>query len=422
MNQYESAFLKDSFINEGWCEASKNERADINIINTCIVTQRASYQSRQAIRKAIKENPSGMSAAIGCYAQVLPDELSKIKGLNLIAGNTAKGQLSDILVNRLNEDQQCLVTEDFKSDLTFEALPIERYMGRTRAFLKIQDGCRSFCSYCIVPFARGPLRSLDPYRVISMLRSLSDQGFKEVVLTGVHLGKYGVDLENIKDLKGLLDLIKKEGLALRIRLSSIEPNEIGRELIDMTASEDWLCRHFHIPLQSGNNGVLEKMNRTYTAREFARLVERIHKKMPLAAIGVDVMAGFPGEDHQAYQNTRSLIDGLPVSYLHVFPFSPRKGTAAESFPDQVNQKVIKERAAELRSLGQEKREAFYRSCLGKEFLVLAEGWQSEEKKMIKGLSDNYLKVMFHAPRLVKNMMITVRMETLGKNSVLGRHM
>ena len=285
--------------------------------------------------------------------------------------------------------------------------------------MKIQDGCQSFCSYCIVPFARGPLRSLDVSEVMLMLNDLSGEGYREVVFTGVHLGKYGVDLNNGVDLKGLLRVIARKGLSARIRLSSIEPNEIDRELIEMMASEDWLCRHFHIPLQSGDNKILEKMNRNYTAQEFERLVERIHQRIPFAAIGVDVMAGFPGEDHGAYENTFSLIKDLPVSYLHVFPFSPRKGTPAAGFPDQIDQRVITERAAQLRSLGQEKRNAFYRSCLGKDFLVLTEGWESEKKTLVKGTSDNYLPVIFPRSQDPKTQVLPVRMVGLEKGRVLG---
>jgi len=420
VNQYESAYLKESLIGTGCCEAAKNGKADITIVNTCIVTQRASYQSRQAIRRAIKENPAGLTAATGCYAQAFPEELSRINGVGLIACNTVKGQLPEILLNTMDSGKPCLILEDFNPDMAFEFLPIKGFLDRTRAFLKIQDGCQSFCSYCIVPFSRGPLRSLDPDNVISMLKTLSDEGFNEVVLTGIHLGKYGADFNNGTDLKRLLDLIGKEGLALRIRLSSIEPNEIDRELIEIMASEDWLCPHFHIPLQSGDDGILKKMNRYYTAADFKCLVEHIHKRIPLAAIGVDAMAGFPGEDDRAYQNTLSLINELPVSYLHVFPYSPRKGTAAAEIPAQVDNKVIKERAAELRALGQKKREVFYRSCLGKEFLVLTEGWQSERRNMIKGLSDNYLAVIFPWPRLLKNTIIPVRVESPGKNCIVGR--
>jgi len=207
---------------------------------------------------------------------------------------------------------------------------------------------------------------------------------------------------------------------MRIRLSSIEPNEIGEGLIEMMATEEWLCRHFHIPLQSGDDRILQRMNRDYRAQEFARLVEQIRERIPLAAIGVDTMAGFPGEDGQAYQNTLSLIQDLPISYLHVFPYSPRKGTAAARFSGQVDQKVTKERARKLRKLGREKRESFYRSCRGEVFSVLTEGWASEDNALVKGLSDNYLPVSFPSARLEKNRLVSVRIEGLGDTNVIGK--
>ncbi|MBW1768476.1 MAG: tRNA (N(6)-L-threonylcarbamoyladenosine(37)-C(2))-methylthiotransferase MtaB, partial [Deltaproteobacteria bacterium] len=192
MNQYESAFLMESLTNAGWLQVSKDDSADVTVVNTCIVTQRAAYQSRQAIRKAIRENFSGMTAAVGCYAQVFPEELSGIEGLGIIAGNTEKAQLPAILQNSHDSCGSCLLSKDFTKETPFDFLPINGFMDRTRAFLKIQDGCESFCTYCIVPFARGPLRSLEAANIISMLQSLSDKGYKEVVLTGIHLGRYGV--------------------------------------------------------------------------------------------------------------------------------------------------------------------------------------------------------------------------------------
>jgi threonylcarbamoyladenosine tRNA methylthiotransferase MtaB len=419
VNQCESASLKASLLDLGFKEAGKGEEADVTIINTCIVTQRASYQSRQAIRKAIRENPSGSVAAVGCYSQVFPDELSKIKGLNLIAGNRVKKGLPLILKETAGTGQQRLVSEEFGGHEKFQCLPVKGFLDRTRAFLKIQDGCESFCTYCIVPLARGPVRSLDPSKVIRMLETLSQDGYKEVVLTGIHLGQYGRDLRDGSDLEVLLHLIQREGFPMRLRLSSIEPNEIGEGLIEMMATEIWLCRHFHIPLQSGDNGILQRMNRSYTAQAFSRLVEQIHKRIPLAAIGVDTMAGFPGEDQQAYQNTFSVIQDLPVSYLHVFPYSPRKGTAAARFSGQVDPKLTKERARKLRKLGREKRESFYRSCVGEVFSVLTEGWASQDKAQAKGLSDNYLPVTFPSVRLSKNRLFTVRIEGLGENNVIG---
>ncbi|MGD8227458.1 MAG: tRNA (N(6)-L-threonylcarbamoyladenosine(37)-C(2))-methylthiotransferase MtaB [Desulfobacteraceae bacterium] len=419
VNQFESASLKASLLDLGFKEAGKKEEADVTVINTCIVTQRASYQSRQAIRKAIRENPSGSVAAVGCYGQVFPDELSQIKGLHLIAGNRVKERLPIILKEMAVAGQQRLLSEAFGVNEKFQSLPVKGFLDRTRAFLKIQDGCESFCTYCIVPFARGPSRSLDPSKVIRMLETLSQDGYKEVVLTGIHLGQYGRDLRDGSDLEVLLHRIQREGFPLRLRLSSIEPNEIGQGLIEIMATENWLCRHFHIPLQSGDNGILQKMNRSYTAQGFSRLVEQIRESIPLAAIGVDTMAGFPGENHRAYQNTFSIVQDLPVSYLHVFPYSPREGTAAARFSGQVDEKLRKERARKLRKLGREKREAFYRSCVGEVFPVLTEGWVSQDKARAKGLSDNYLPVTFPSARPSKNQLVTVKIEGLGENNVIG---
>ncbi len=420
VNQFESASLKGSLLDSGLSEASKDEEADVIVVNTCIVTKTASGQSRQAISRAVRENPHGVVAAVGCYAQVFPEELVRITGVNLIAGNTVKDRLPGLLKQGINPDRQCVISEEFGTERAFEKLSLKGFPDRTRAFLKIQDGCQSFCSYCVVPFARGPLRSLKPSQALSMLEDLIIKGYKEAVLTGIHLGKYGVDSKDGVTLEGLLCMIKREGFPLRIRLSSLEPNEIGEGLIEMMAAENWLCRHFHIPLQSGDNGILKGMNRHYTAQEFSRLVERIRRRIPLAAIGVDVMAGFPGEDLKAFQETFSLIEDLPISYLHVFPFSPRKGTKAAGFSNHVDQETIKERAAQLRRLGQRKKKAFYRSCLGKEFLVLAEGWDSEEKKLMKGMTDNYLPAVFPSSRDLKNELVPVIIESLEKGRVFGK--
>jgi len=416
VNQCESAYLREALMQAGWVPAEKGGPADVTVVNTCIVTQRASYQSRQAIRKAIRENPSALTAATGCYAQTFPEELSGIEGLDLIAGNALKGHLHKLLQDSRKGALTGLPQGNFSASLSEEVLPLSE---RTRSFLKIQDGCDSFCSYCIVPFSRGPLRSLEPIKVIALLRSLSEEGYKEVVLTGIHLGKYGVDLSPAPSLTDLLRLIGEESLPLRIRLSSIEPKEVAPDLIRMAASEEWLCRHFHIPLQSGDNEILKRMNRNYTSEEYARLVESIHKQIPLAAIGVDIMAGFPGEEDTAYRNTYDLMKDLPVSYFHVFPFSPRKGTAAWDFRDKVEDREIKKRAEALRVLGQKKREAFYRSCAGKTFQVLAQGWARSGMGMIQGLSDNYLPVFFPFPREIRNEMLPVRIDSVKNMTILG---
>jgi len=419
VNQYESAYLKEALVQGGWHHAVDGENADVAIINTCIVTQKAAHQSRQEIRKAIRDNQEGMVAAIGCYAQVYPDELSGIQGIGLIAGNTVKGQVPELLINTVRSRRKSVVLKEFKIEMPFEFLRIRHFPGRSRAYLKIQDGCQSFCSYCIIPFARGPYRSLAPDKVLYMLETLSNEGYKEVILTGIHLGKYGVDLKGEMKLNSLLHAIGMENFPTRIRLSSIEPDEIDEGLIEMMASEKWLCRHFHISLQNGDNSTLKRMNRNYNVRDFTKLIEAIHLRVPLAAIGIDIMSGFPGEDPKAHKNTFSLVKDLPVSYLHVFPFSPRPSTAASAFTAQVDPEVIKKRAKELRNLGQKKRTAFYRSCLKKEFEVIVEGWHSKEEKVVRGVSDNYLPVLFESSEDSKGQLVSVRMERLEKNMMFG---
>jgi threonylcarbamoyladenosine tRNA methylthiotransferase MtaB len=328
VNQYESAFIEESLINMGCQKANQDREAKLVVINGCIVTAKASYQSRQTIRRAIRENPKAIISVIGCYGQVFPGELSKINGVDLITGNKGKSFLPELLFNASHHNPPLILKEDFGASTPFESIPIKRFSDRTRAFLKIQDGCESFCSYCIVPMARGPLRSLEPDKVLRILKGLERSGYKEVVLTGIHLGKYGSGFRNNINLTKLLIEIGKNKFSLRIRLSSLEPTEIEIGLIELMASHKWLCNHFHISLQSGDDAVLKRMNRHYTSRMFTRVVSDINRLVPDVSIGVDVLVGFPGETDRAFNNTFDLIKNIPISYLHVFPYSRREGTAA----------------------------------------------------------------------------------------------
>lgn len=420
VNQYETASIQEKLTSKNWQSTEASNDADVIIVNTCIVTQRASYQSRQAIRKAIRENQSAKIAVVGCYPQVFPEELSKIEGVHILAGNKDKFKVPDIL-EAPNPAVGVKIPENQSNDRqSFVMMPVKKFMDRTRAFLKIQDGCDSFCSYCIVPYARGPVRSMEEKDVIRSINTFAEEGYKEIVLTGIHLGKYGKDFTGKSELVGLLNKIAKVKPFYRIRLSSLEPGEISDELIEMIAGESWLCRHFHIPLQSGDNKILKKMNRHYSPSDFKKLILKISRKVPEAAIGVDIIAGFPGEDDQAFNSSYSLIEELPISYLHVFPFSPRKGTPAADYPDQVDSKIIKERASKLRELGKRKKSLFYGSCLGKDYFILTEGWESEENNIIKGLSDNYLKVFIPSDSLLKNKIIRVTAEKHKKDYIIGK--
>jgi len=419
VNQYESAFIEESLINVGCEKVAPDGESDLVIINGCIVTARASYQTKQAVRRSIRENPEAIIAVIGCYGQVFPEELSKIDGVDFIAGNRGKSALPELLVNATHRTPPLIVRDHFEDSQQFEEIPIKRFSGRTRAFLKIQDGCESFCSYCIVPMARGPLRSLASHKVIEVLRDLVIHGYKEVVLTGIHLGKYGADFGNGKDLAHLLQEIGREGFPLRIRLSSLEPTEIDSELIEFMTSQDWLCRHFHISLQSGDDSILKSMNRNYTPEMCTRLLHDIHHTVPQVCIGVDVLAGFPGETDRAFSNTFDLLKDLPVSYLHVFPYSRRDGTAAAQFSDHLDHKTINERALLLRSLDREKRKGFRYSLIGHTFDVLAEGWEPGERNLIRGLSDNYVRFTFPSKRLITNGFVKVRAEAVTEKGMMA---
>lgn len=420
VNHYETASLKEKLISHEWQPVESVLEADIAVINTCIVTQKASYQSRQAIRKIIRENPSAVIAVTGCYPQAFPEELSNIEGIDIFAGNKDKAGLPEILEKHLDSGKKHFFTSDFSSDVSFENMPVKNFLNRARAFLKIQDGCDSYCSYCIVPYARGPVRSMDPDHVIDSLKIYEKEGYREIVLTGIHLGKYGKDFPEDFDIKDLLKKIGQTKPKYRVRLSSLEPKEIDTELMEMVAGEEWLCRHFHIPLQSGDKKILKKMNRHYSPEFFKELIIEIAERIPLVSIGVDVITGFPGEDKIAFNNSYGLIDGLPVSYLHVFPYSIRKGTPAADFPGHVDSKIIKERARILRDLGKKKKKSFYNSCLGHTFRVVSEGWESEDEKMVKGLSDNYLRVLFPSDNLNRNSIVEVIAEKIHKDFVIGR--
>lgn len=394
VNQYESAYLEESLARSGNRRADGGEKADIVVVNTCVVTGRASYQSRQAIRRQVRENAGSVIAVTGCYAQISPEEIASIPGVSLVAGNTLKGRLPGLLCKEYPSGKAQVLSEPFSETTPFEMLPVSGHPGRTRAFLKIQDGCDALCSYCVVPSARGGPRSMDVESVVRALCGFAGAGFLEVVLTGVHLGRYGSDLGRGADLKALLRRIVKEGFPMRIRLSSLEPDEIDRELIDLVASNPCFCRHFHVAMQSGDDTVLNRMNRHYTAAGLAETLTSIREGIPDASIGTDLIVGFPGESEDMFENTRDLLDLLPVTYVHVFRFSPRPGTPAAGFPDVVPHAEAKARASILTALGRKKREAFLRKCLGGVYPVVVERVTQGESPMAQGLSDNYVTLQF----------------------------
>ena len=420
VNQFESEALAQNLTDDGqWAILHDNEMADVCIINTCTVTQKASMQSRQAIRQAIRSHPKARIIVTGCYAQTEPDVIKKIKGVHHVIGHFDKHKIPDLILDgKIN----ILPSVDVKHKLHhFCPTPSAGLGYRTRPFLKIQDGCNDFCTYCIVPYARGASRSLPPEQVLDGINRIHQAGYHEVVLTGIHLGHYGLDLGKHK--LGLFDLlyrIRNSCTIDRVRLSSIEPCELTEDIIKLVAQSGTgpgkICHHFHIPLQSGDDFILKRMHRPYSRSFFIDLVEKIYQLLPDSAIGVDTLIGFPGETNRAFENTYSLIEQLPVSYLHVFPFSPRKGTPAFSYPDRVHSKIIKERCQKMRILGKLKKNIFYHKFIGTTLDTLIEGKQKREKFLLKGITSNYIPVLLKAKDKLKNTMTNVTIDEVNDNN------
>ncbi len=428
VNQYESDAIAQSLREAGWVSALKGEKTDLFIINTCTVTQKASMQSRQAVRQAIRSNPKACIIVTGCYAQIEPDEIKKIKGVHYIIGHADKHKIPEIIISRKEKDSPIpefhplTIRHDVTCEQKFQpTLVTATSRNRTRPVLKIQDGCDNFCTYCIVPYARGRSRSMPLKIVLENISRLSKSGCHEVVLSGIHLGRYGMDLLPETSLAKLLKCIHETRTIERVRLSSIEPNEISDDIIKTMAESDIFCHHFHIPLQSGDDLILKRMHRPYSRSFFRDMVIRIHEMIPNAAIGVDVLTGFPGETEKAFENTYSLIKKLPVTYLHVFPFSQRKGTPANSYPDQISPDTIKTRCQKMRELGNNKKMEFYKKLIGEKAEILIEGVQSKSTSYLKGITSNYVPVFVRGENTLKNCIVQVKINKLyGKNAVLGR--
>ena len=360
VNQFESEAIIDSLEHQGYHTVPFGDLADITIINTCTVTHRADFQSRQMVRKALRFSPNSLIIVTGCYTQVDPQAFAEMKGVTYLLGNREKYFLSELLPHMEQGHVGRLQISDIGKETQFLDVPLTSFHRHTRAFLKIQDGCDGHCSYCIVPYARGPSRSLSPERIIEHCAVLKEKGFKEVVLTGIHIGVYGHDFSPPFSLERLLERLERAETPPRIRLSSIEPLDFSPALIAFLTQSTKVCPHLHIPIQSGDDDILKKMNRSYTSSFLSSLINDLHRRIPHISLGADVIVGFPGETEKQFQHTQEFIERLPLSYLHVFPFSRRKGTPASGFPHPVRESVMTERAEILRTLGKRKRQSFYK--------------------------------------------------------------
>ena len=392
VNQYESAGMAEALTRLGFVSHPLNVAPDLVIINTCTVTTRADQQARQTIRRLVRQHPGAQIWVTGCYAQRTPEAIVSLSGVTGIFGNREKVLVAEIFASEGRNSAPRVQVQGFGDREPFQAWQVSHFPGHTRAWLKVQDGCSHACSYCIVPSVRGPGRSLSSEGVVSSLEALAAAGFQEIVLTGIDLGQYGKDLNPSTSLAFLLRSLSQGSWPFRFRLSSLEPQEITAELMTALSAFPDLCPHFHLPMQSGSPAVLQAMGRPYRPGHFRDLVMELHRRFPTAALGLDVMVGFPGETAIDFEDTRTLVESLPVAYLHVFPFSPRPGTQAQTLP-RLPGKEVQRRAQIMRKIGREKKMAFYQAYVGQIEEVLVEGPVPGRPGWLRGVSANYLRVV-----------------------------
>lgn len=392
VNQYESEAMEELFNSNGYKKVENNEPADVYVINTCTVTGQAAAKSRQTISRARRKNPNAKIAVVGCYSQVSPEEVAELEGVDVIVGTKHRSRILELLDEAERINQTINVVDNIKKNQEFDELDSATNRDMTRAYLKIQEGCNMFCTYCIIPYARGPISSRKMENIVEETKKLAAKGYKEVILTGIHVESYGKDQG--KDYFRLIDVIEHvaevEGIE-RIRLSSVEPGIISHDFLTRLKNTDKACDHFHLSLQSGSDSILKSMNRKYRTAEYKEKVELIREYFPDAGITTDIIVGFPGETEELHEETMNFVKGITFSKIHVFPFSRRKGTPAYDFPNQVLNEVKKKRAHELSELERSISDRFLDSFIGKELSVLIE-LESDDEMYSSGYSTNYLRV------------------------------
>jgi threonylcarbamoyladenosine tRNA methylthiotransferase MtaB len=405
VNQSESSAIEGILRNENHEIVNYNDGPDVCIVNTCTVTAKSDYQSRQLIRKALKKGAKVI--ATGCYAQLKPGELSKIEGLGLVIGNSAK---KDIVkhIQELTENNigPAVIIAPPSTPLTLQPY----YSSRSRAFLKIQDGCSFSCSYCAVPLARGRSRSLNTTDVINAVERLDNAGYKEVILTGIHLGSYGLDIKPVSSLLEIVDMLVKSFSQIRFRLSSIEPHEFKEDFLSYIKNGS-VCAHLHIPLQSGSDRILKMMGRSYTTSFYKKVINSIISACPDAAIGTDIISGFPGESEKDFKESVELIQELPLSYLHVFPYSKRPNTPASLFKNQVGDEIKKNRVNILLDIANQKQNIYLNRNIGRILDVIVEN-KIPNELLYKAISDNYIKLLIKSGTLKKGQRLKVKVISL----------
>ncbi len=414
VNQYDSAIIDSRLRSRGMERRDFTEQADVFIVNTCTITDRADAESLRIARRARRLNPKARVVMTGCLAQASPEVLAKALEVDAVIGLGRLDDLERAVASGAGERVMVTNLRKEKAPIELAAVTLD---GHTRAFLKLQEGCDQFCTFCIVPFSRGTSRSVEPRRVMAALDDLHARGFKEVVLTGVHLGGYGADLEPQVPLAGLLEMIAERCPIERVRISSLDPEELSDRILEIISCSGKFCPHLHLPLQSGDDETLARMRRRYARNYFRDRVERVLRAWPDAAIGTDLIVGFPGETGAHFESYFSFVESLPLAYFHVFPYSVRAGTTAAKFSGRVKPAEIKRRAALMRELGERKRAEFARRFVGTTVKVLLE--ERGRAGDLRGYSRNYLRVSTHGPDELTNREVEVEASTVEGAQLVG---
>ena len=414
VNQFETEVMEGLFKEKKYEIVNFEEVADVYVINTCSVTHLGEKKSRQLIRRAIKNNNKAIVAVVGCYSQVAADEIAKIEGVSLIVGTKERKNIVTLVETVLKEHQPLQVVEDVMDYHEFEDIPLLNNPDRTRAFLKIQDGCSNFCTYCIIPYTRGPLKSRKLDSILSEAENLVESGFKEIVLTGIHLGAYGKDLADeialVDVVKALLDNEK----LTRLRLGSLESIELDQEILEIMNQDQRLCRQLHLPLQSGSDKILKKMNRNYTTAEFKALIDNIYAKVPGVAITTDVIVGFPGEKSTDFNEAVEFIKNMNFSKIHIFPYSKRKNTPAANYAEQVSEDEKKKRSVYLKEISDMANAKYRNKMLNTTVEILVENITPD---YTEGLASNYVKVYCENNNFQKDNFYKLKIIKLYKDGV-----
>lgn len=402
----------EQFLQKGYKVVEFTEKADIYIINTCTVTNMSDRKSRQMLRRAKEKNKNAVIVACGCYAQVAKEELEKIPEIDIVLGTNEKNRIVEYIENSKKE-----VITDVMSQKEFLDFGIVAHTEKTRAVIKVQDGCDRFCSYCIIPYARGRVRSRNVNSVVDEVNKIVENGIKEVVITGIHIASYGKDLKEKIGLIDLLEKLNKMEKLERIRLGSIEPTLITDEFVERLSKLNKICKHFHLSLQSGCDKTLERMNRKYTTKEFEEVVARLRKTYPEVVLTTDIIVGFPGETEEEFNTTYEFLKEIDFYKMHVFPYSQRKGTKAATMPNQIDAKIKEERSKKLIALSNENEKRRLQKELGSIKQVL---FEQKDGEYVKGHTENYIEVVAKTDKQIENEILNVKFMKVDGMKMIGQ--